>query len=61
MRYHIEAIVVLLNGRIQRFQNDDYLNGSNTIFLWRTWGGPLTDDEKVWNQLVMGTMILKNL
>jgi hypothetical protein len=43
------------------FQNDDYLNGSNTTFVWRTWGGPLTDDEKVWNQLVMGTMILKIL
>jgi hypothetical protein len=52
-----------MDGRIKQmissikfFQNDDYLNSSNTTFVWRTWGmnskreSNPKDDEKFWGE-----------
>jgi hypothetical protein len=49
------------------FQNDDYMNGSNTTFVWRTWGIHLEqdsdpkDDEKFWNAARVHNAYVKTL
>jgi hypothetical protein len=46
------------------FQNDDSLIGSNTTFVWRTWGSPdkdPKDNEKLWNRARTHNSYVKTL
>jgi hypothetical protein len=54
----------------QFFQNDDYLNGSNTTFVWRTWGmnakrrvsqSSTQDNEKFWGEARTHNAYVKTL